>query len=50
LSQTAFGGLKQSGLGREGGREGLLRSLETETETETETTVVLDGAPQGFDT
>jgi acyl-CoA reductase-like NAD-dependent aldehyde dehydrogenase len=43
LSQTAFGGLKQSGLGREGGREGLLRSLETEN-------IVLDCAPQGFDT
>lgn len=35
----AFGGFKQSGLGREGGREGLLPFLETKT-------VLLDGAPK----
>lgn len=35
---TAFGGVKQSGLGREGGREGLLPYLETKT-------VLLDEAP-----
>src|SRR6201999_511110 len=34
----AFGGFKQSGLGREGGREGLLPFLETKT-------VILDGVP-----
>ena len=34
----AFGGFKQSGIGREGGREGLLPFLETKT-------VLLDGAP-----
>jgi Aldehyde dehydrogenase family len=34
----AFGGFKQSGLGREGGLEGLLPFLETKT-------VLLDGAP-----
>jgi acyl-CoA reductase-like NAD-dependent aldehyde dehydrogenase len=33
-----FGGVKQSGIGREGGREGLSPYLETKT-------VVLDGAP-----
>jgi aldehyde dehydrogenase (NAD+) len=35
-----FGGVKQSGIGREGGREGLKHYLETKT-------VVLDGAPFG---
>lgn len=35
---TAFGGFKQSGIGREGGREGLLPYLETKT-------VLLDEAP-----
>jgi acyl-CoA reductase-like NAD-dependent aldehyde dehydrogenase len=34
----AFGGFKQSGVGREGGREGLLPYLETKT-------VILDGEP-----
>ena len=34
----AFGGFKQSGIGREGGREGLLPFLETKT-------VILDGRP-----
>ena len=37
----AFGGFKQSGIGREGGKEGLLPFLETKT-------VILDGTPQGF--
>ncbi|MGP0030309.1 MAG: aldehyde dehydrogenase [Acidimicrobiales bacterium] len=36
----AFGGFKQSGLGREGGREGLLPYLEAKT-------VILDGEPAG---
>ena len=35
---SAFGGFKQSGMGREGGREGLLPYLETKT-------VLLDAAP-----
>jgi len=35
----AFGGFKQSGIGREGGREGLLPFLETKT-------VILEGRPQ----
>jgi acyl-CoA reductase-like NAD-dependent aldehyde dehydrogenase len=35
---TAFGGFKQSGIGREGGREGLAAYLETKT-------VLLDAAP-----
>ena len=35
----AFGGFKQSGIGREGGVEGLLPYLETKT-------LVLDGAPK----
>jgi acyl-CoA reductase-like NAD-dependent aldehyde dehydrogenase len=39
----AFGGFKQSGIGREGGREGLLPFLETKT-------VILDAAPKGYDT
>ena len=34
----AFGGFKQSGMGREGGREGLLPYLETKT-------VILESAP-----
>lgn len=34
----AFGGFKQSGIGREGGREGLLPYLETKT-------VILNGIP-----
>ena len=37
----AFGGFKQSGLGREGGREGLANYLETKT-------VILEGTPQGY--
>jgi aldehyde dehydrogenase (NAD+) len=36
----AFGGFKQSGIGREGGTEGLLPFLETKT-------VILDGTPSG---
>jgi betaine-aldehyde dehydrogenase len=38
----AFGGFKQSGLGREGGREGLLAYLETKT-------IILDGDPTDLD-
>jgi aldehyde dehydrogenase (NAD+) len=38
----AFGGFKQSGIGREGGREGLLPFLETKT-------VILEGRPAGYD-
>jgi acyl-CoA reductase-like NAD-dependent aldehyde dehydrogenase len=34
----AFGGFKQSGIGREGGKEGLLPFLETKA-------VILDGTP-----
>ena len=37
----AFGGFKQSGIGREGGTEGLLPFLETKT-------VILDGRPAGY--
>jgi aldehyde dehydrogenase (NAD+) len=37
----AFGGFKQSGIGREGGKEGLLPFLETKT-------VILDGKPKGY--
>ncbi len=37
----AFGGFKQSGIGREGGREGLLPFLETKT-------VILEGTPAGY--
>jgi acyl-CoA reductase-like NAD-dependent aldehyde dehydrogenase len=37
----AFGGFKQSGIGREGGKEGLLPFLETKT-------VILDGPPAGY--
>jgi acyl-CoA reductase-like NAD-dependent aldehyde dehydrogenase len=38
----AFGGFKQSGVGREGGREGLLPYLETKT-------IILDAPPQGME-
>ena len=38
----AFGGFKQSGIGREGGREGLLPFLETKS-------VILDGTPKGYE-
>jgi aldehyde dehydrogenase (NAD+) len=38
----AFGGFKQSGIGREGGTEGLLPFLETKT-------VILEGRPTGYD-
>ena len=37
----AFGGFKQSGIGREGGKEGLLPFLETKT-------VILDEAPSAY--
>jgi acyl-CoA reductase-like NAD-dependent aldehyde dehydrogenase len=37
----AFGGFKQSGIGREGGKEGLHHFLETKT-------VILDGPPSGY--
>jgi aldehyde dehydrogenase (NAD+) len=37
----AFGGFKQSGLGREGGMEGLLPFLETKL-------IALDGSPAGY--
>ncbi|HXW39385.1 MAG TPA: aldehyde dehydrogenase family protein, partial [Acidimicrobiales bacterium] len=37
----AFGGFKQSGIGREGGTEGLHPFLETKT-------VILDGPPAGY--
>jgi aldehyde dehydrogenase (NAD+) len=40
---AAFGGFKQSGIGREGGREGLLPYLETKT-------VLLDQAPPRYKT
>jgi len=36
-----FGGFKQSGIGREGGAEGLAAYLETKT-------ILLDGAPAAF--
>ena len=39
----AFGGFKQSGIGREGGTEGLLPYLETKT-------VILDDVPEGTQT
>ena len=39
----AFGGFKQSGIGREGGKEGLLPFLETKT-------VILDEAPAEYTT
>ena len=35
---VSFGGFKQSGIGREGGREGLLPYLETKT-------ILLDETP-----
>jgi aldehyde dehydrogenase (NAD+) len=38
----AFGGFKQSGIGREGGTEGLLPFLETKT-------VILEGRPSGYE-
>ena len=38
----AFGGFKQSGIGREGGKEGLMPFLETKT-------VILDAKPASFD-
>jgi acyl-CoA reductase-like NAD-dependent aldehyde dehydrogenase len=37
----AFGGYKQSGIGREGGVEGLLPFLETKT-------VILEDTPTGY--
>jgi aldehyde dehydrogenase (NAD+) len=37
----SFGGFKQSGIGREGGREGILPYLETKT-------VILEGTPQPY--
>ena len=37
----AFGGFKQSGFGREGGKEGLLPFLETKA-------VILEGTPQAY--
>ena len=37
----AFGGFKQSGIGREGGKEGLLPFLETKT-------VILEGRPAAY--
>jgi aldehyde dehydrogenase (NAD+) len=37
----AFGGFKQSGIGREGGTEGLLPFLETKA-------VILEGRPGGY--
>jgi acyl-CoA reductase-like NAD-dependent aldehyde dehydrogenase len=39
---VAFGGFKQSGIGREGGREGLLPFLEVKT-------VILEGRPEGYE-
>jgi acyl-CoA reductase-like NAD-dependent aldehyde dehydrogenase len=39
----AFGGFKQSGIGREGGKEGLLPFLETKT-------VILEGTPEAYAT
>jgi acyl-CoA reductase-like NAD-dependent aldehyde dehydrogenase len=39
----AFGGFKQSGIGREGGREGILPYLETKT-------VILEGIPERYRT
>ncbi len=38
----AFGGFKQSGIGREGSKEGLLPFLETKT-------VILEGRPAGYE-
>jgi aldehyde dehydrogenase (NAD+) len=39
---VTFGGFKQSGIGREGGREGLLPFLEVKT-------VILEGHPEGYE-
>ena len=39
---VSFGGFKQSGIGREGGREGLLPFLETKF-------VILEGRPAGYE-
>src|SRR6202034_3232883 len=39
---VAFGGFKQSGIGREGGTEGLYPFLETKT-------VILEGRPTGYE-
>ncbi|MFC5746581.1 aldehyde dehydrogenase [Actinomadura rugatobispora] len=39
---VSFGGFKQSGIGREGGKEGLLPFLETKY-------IVLEGRPKGFE-
>ncbi|MFF4795600.1 aldehyde dehydrogenase [Streptomyces sp. NPDC001276] len=39
---VSFGGFKQSGIGREGGKEGLLPFLETKF-------IVLEGRPTGFE-
>jgi len=39
---VSFGGFKQSGIGREGGKEGLLPFLETKF-------IVLEGRPKGFE-
>ena len=38
---VGFGGFKQSGVGREGGRQGLLSFLETKT-------IILEGVPSGY--
>jgi acyl-CoA reductase-like NAD-dependent aldehyde dehydrogenase len=40
--RVAFGGFKQSGIGREGGKEGLLPFLEVKT-------VILEGRPEGHE-
>jgi acyl-CoA reductase-like NAD-dependent aldehyde dehydrogenase len=37
----SFGGFKQSGIGREGGKEGLLPFLETKA-------VILEGRPEAY--
>jgi aldehyde dehydrogenase (NAD+) len=37
----SFGGFKQSGIGREGGKEGLLPFLETKA-------VILEGTPEAY--
>jgi aldehyde dehydrogenase (NAD+) len=39
---VAFGGFKQSGIGREGGRQGLLPYLETKT-------MILNDVPAGYE-
>ena len=39
----SFGGFKQSGIGREGGKEGLLPFLETKA-------VILEGTPDAYTT